>query len=89
MYKCPVLQKELKKTAKAATKNNSAPSLLMIRKLIDDFSRLRELGKLSKLYLLAAVSSYIVNKFNFGQKIGTNQLIAIKRLGLCKLPSSF
>ena len=52
-----VLQKELKKTVKAATKNHSAPSILMIRKLIDDCLRSRELGKLSKLYLPATVSS--------------------------------
>ena len=38
-----MLQKKLKKMAKAATKNNSAPNLLMINKLIDDLSRSREL----------------------------------------------
>ena len=44
LYKCLiVLQKKLKKMAKAATKNNSAPNLLMINKLIDDLSRSREL----------------------------------------------
>ena len=45
MYKHLALQKELKKTAKVATKT----SLLIIRKLTDDCSRLRELRKVSKL----------------------------------------
>ena len=47
MYKCLLLQKYLKKVAKAATKINPAPSLSVICKLIDDGLRSRGLRVLS------------------------------------------
>ena len=59
---------------------------LVICKLANDCSRSRELEKLSKLYLLAAVSS--VSSI-LVRKTGRNPSIAIECLGLCKCSSSF
>ena len=66
------------------------PNVLCVN-ILDNESELSSggLGKLSKPYLLAAVSSWIFNELDFSPKTGTNQSIAVERFGLCKLSSSF
>lgn len=54
-YKCLVLQKELTKNGPGG--NQKYKSLMITKPIDNNCLRLRELGKLSKLYLLVVINS--------------------------------